>query len=200
MEILGRTLHTSSQLPVRISILLITMLFVLAGTFGLEPILGAFAAGMVFGLASRGKEGKPLREKIDAVSFGLFIPFFFVTSGMNFDAAALVQSPTSLLMLPVFLFIFLFVRGIPTLIYRNDLAGGERLPFALYSATALPIVLAITDIGIKTGEMKQEIATGLVGAAMLSVLLFPAIANTLLARVMKVETEESAERNSVENL
>lgn len=197
MEILGRTLHTSSQLPVRISILLITMLFILAGTFGLEPILGAFAAGMVFGLASRGEEGKPLREKIDAVSFGLFIPFFFVTSGMNFDAAALVQSPTSLLMLPMFLLIFLFVRGIPTLIYRNDLNGGERLPFTLYSATALPIIVAISDIGIRTKEMKSDIATGLVGAAMLSVFLFPAVANTLLTKVTKTEAGESVEGKSV---
>lgn len=191
VEILSRTLHTSSQLPVRISMLLIVALFVLAKTFDLEPILGAFAAGMVFGLASRGKEGKPVREKVEAVSFGFFVPFFFVSSGMNFDAAALVQNPGSLLLVPMFLLIFLFVRGTPVLIYRNDLGSGERLPFVLYSATSLPIVVAITDIGLRTGDMKPEIATGLVGAAMLSVLLFPALANTILSKAAKdVSTEK----------
>jgi len=191
VEILSRTLHTSSQLPVRISMLLILALFVLAKTFDLEPILGAFAAGMVFGLASRGKEGKPLREKVEAVSFGFFVPFFFVSSGMNFDAAALVQNPGSLLLVPMFLLIFLLVRGTPVLIYRNDLGSGERLPFVLYSATSLPIVVAITDIGLRTGDMKPEIATGLVGAAMLSVLLFPALANTILSKAAKdVSTEK----------
>jgi hypothetical protein len=65
--------------------------------------------------------------------------------------------------------------------YRQDLAKEERLPFALYSATALPLVVAITNIGVTSAGMSIQIATAMVGAAVLSVLLFPAAAQALLS-------------------
>lgn len=180
--LLSRTMHSSSQLPVRMSILLIAFLFVLSEVIGLDAVIGAFAAGMIVGLATRGKEGKPLREKVDAVCFGFLVPFFFVTSGMKFDLGALLQSAKMMLLVPVFLTLFLVVRGTPVLLYRNDIAKGERLPFALYAATALPMVVAITEIGVRTGRMPPDIAAALVGAGMLSVVLFPTIAGILRSR------------------
>ena len=89
VRLFHRTLHMSNQLPVRICMLLLTFLIVLAGAFGIDAILGAFAAGMVVGLAARGKDGELLREKIDAIAFGYFVPFFFITSGMRIDLDAL---------------------------------------------------------------------------------------------------------------
>jgi len=183
VELFSRTMQTSSQLPVRVSILLIAFLFVLSELFGLEAVLGAFAAGMIVGVATRDKEGKPMREKIDAVFFGFLIPFFFVTSGMKFDLGGLLQSPKTMLLIPVFLFLFFVVRGAPIFLYRNDLTKEQWLPFAFYSATALPMVVAITEIGIRTGRMQSDIAAALVGAAMLSVLLFPAIGGALRSRI-----------------
>lgn len=179
VELLARTMHSSTQLPVRVSMLLLALLFVLSEAFGLEAVLGAFAAGMVFGMTTKGESGKPMRQKIDAVSFGFFVPFFFVTSGINFDLAMLLQSTRTMLLIPLFLGLFLVVRGTPVFFYRNHLARGERLPFALYVSTALPMVVAITHIGVQTGHMHGEIAAALVGAAILSVLLFPAIAGAL---------------------
>jgi Kef-type K+ transport system membrane component KefB len=182
LELFSRTLHSSAQLPVRVSILLIAVLFVLSETFGLDAVLGAFAAGMIMGLATRGEGGKPLRQKIDAVGFGFLMPFFFVTSGMKFDLGGLLESTKSLLLVPLFLILFLIVRGVPVFLYRSDITKRDLLPFALYSATALPMVVAITDIGVRTGRMQTDIAAGLVGAAMLSVLLFPAIAGALSSK------------------
>src|SRR6185369_8547395 len=78
LALLNRTMHASSQLPVRVSLLLAGGLFVLAEEFGFESIFGAFMAGMIVGLATRGEPGEPLRAKIDAVFFGWFFPFFFV--------------------------------------------------------------------------------------------------------------------------
>ena len=71
--------------------------------FGFEGLFGAFAAGMVVGLATRGTDGEPLRAKIDAVAFGWFYPFFFVGTGIKFNVAALVADVTSALLVPVFL-------------------------------------------------------------------------------------------------
>ena len=155
---------------------------VLSERFGLEAVLGAFAAGMVVSLASRGEAGSVFREKMEAICFGFFVPFFFVVSGVNLDLGALLHSAKTLLLVPLFLTLFLVARGAPVFLYRRDLAKDERWPFALYSATALPMIVAITTIGVRTGRMKPDVAAALVGAGLLSVLLFPMIAGALLSK------------------
>ena len=187
LALLSRTMHSSTQLPVRISFLLLAALFVLAEDFGFESIFGAFAAGLVVGLATRGPGGETIRTKIDAVMFGWFAPFFFVGTGVKFDIDALARDLTTMLLVPVFLVLFLVIRGAPVFLYRNDLSRNERLPFALSSAVAsLSIVVVITEIGVKSGEMHSHIAAAMVGAALLSLLLFPTIAGALMSRTTSV--------------
>lgn len=183
LAFLNRQMHTSTQLPVRISLLMLFALFAVAEEFGFESIFGAFAAGMIVGQATRGEDGKPLRQKIDAVSFGWFYPFFFVGLGVKVDMAALGQDLTTMLLVPTFVMLFLVIRGVPVFLYRNDLAKVQQLPFALSSAVpSLSIVVVITEIGLRTGTMTPDIAAALIGAALLSLLLFPTIASVLLSR------------------
>jgi Kef-type K+ transport system membrane component KefB len=184
LALLSRTMHSSTQLPVRIALLLMAGMLLLATEFGFEGIFGAFAAGMIVGLATRGSDGKPMRDKIDAVAFGWFFPFFFVGIGINFDLPALTRSVTTAALVPAFLLLFLMVRGLPVmLLYRKDLTYAERLPFALSSAVAsLSIIVVITEISVSRGHMGTDVAAALVGAALLSVLLFPTIAGILLSR------------------
>lgn len=183
VSLLSRSLHASSQLPVRIALLVLAGYFVLSEAFGFENVLGAFAAGMVVGSATRGHEGKAVRNKIDAVFFGWFMPFFFVGTGVKFQLHALTQDLTTALLVPAFVLAMLAVRGLPVLLYGAHLARGERLPFALLSAVAsLSLVVVITDIGVHTHHLGAAVAAALVGAAVLSVLVFPAVAGVLLAR------------------
>ena len=181
-RVLGRinqSMHRSGQLPVRLSMLLLIALVYLASEFGLDVILGAFAAGLIVGLIARGPEAEPLHVKFDGIGYGFLIPIFFINSGMSFDLDALLASPTTMLRLPVFLALLLLVRGLPVfLLYRreSDLPRGERWPLALLSATALPLIVAITEIGVETGRMRQATAAALVGAGMVSVFLYPLLA------------------------
>jgi Kef-type K+ transport system membrane component KefB len=105
-----------------------------------------------------------------------------VTRGIKFDIATLLHSAQAMLLLTLFLLLLFVVRGAPIFLYRRDLPAGQRLPFALYTATALPLVVAISEIGVQTQRMRPDIATALVGAAMLSVLLFPTLAGLLVSR------------------
>jgi Kef-type K+ transport system membrane component KefB len=183
LALLSRHMHASTQLPVRISLLMLAALFVLAEDFGFESIFGAFAAGMVVGQATRGEGGKAFREKIEAVCFGWFYPFFFVGTGVKFDIAALGRDLTTMLLVPAFVMLFLLVRGIPVFLYRKDLTRGQRLPFALSSAVpSLSIIVIITEIGVRAKTMNPDVAAALVGAALLSVLLFPTLTGVLLQR------------------
>jgi len=183
IELCRRLMHTSAQLPLRTVVLILAVLVLLSRDLGLDTVLGAVTAGIVVSLAVRGDQREALAHKIDGLGFGFFIPIFFVVSGIRFDLAALLAKPAAILRVPLFLALFLVVRGLPALfLYRKDLPLGERLGLALLCATELPLVVAITTIGVATGKMHSENAAALVGAGMLSVLLFPLIAFWLRGR------------------
>jgi len=170
---LERTFETSSQLAVRVTVVLVFGLVLLASKLGLDVLLGGFVAGMIVRLALKGHELQVFESKLTAVGFGFFVPFFFITSGISFDLGAL-GSVTALLKLVMFFGLFLVVRGTPAmLLYRHVLKRRQRAALAFYSATELPLVVAITTIATETGHMKTSTAAGLVGAAMLSTLIFP---------------------------
>jgi Kef-type K+ transport system membrane component KefB len=183
MEMLRRHMHKSTQLPVRIALLMLAALLWLAGRFGFDNILGAFAAGMVLGQATRGTEGKPLREKIETVSFAWFYPFFFVGTGIKCNIMALGQNLTTMLLVPTFALLFLAIRGAPVWLYRGHIDRAQLLPFAFSSAVpSLPIIVVITEIGARGNSMHPDVAAALIGAALVSSLVFSTIASALLSR------------------
>jgi Kef-type K+ transport system membrane component KefB len=131
-------------------------------------------AGMITRIALRGREVSVFDSKLTAVGYGLLIPFFFVTSGMAFNLDALTSSVTAMLKVPMFVALFLIVRGVPALLlYGTELALRDRFALAVYSSTELPLVVAITTLAIDAGHMKSSTAAGLVGAAIISTLIFP---------------------------
>jgi Kef-type K+ transport system membrane component KefB len=181
---LERTFEASSQLAVRITVVLVFGLVLLAGKLGLDVLLGGFVAGMIVRLALKGHELQVFESKLTAVGFGFFVPFFFIVSGIEFDLGAL-GSVTALLKLALFFCLFLVVRGAPAmLLYRNVLQPRQRAALAFYSATELPLVVAITTIATETGHMKASTAAGLVGAAMLSTLVYPFAGRALQERAV----------------
>jgi Kef-type K+ transport system membrane component KefB len=188
LRLIAQAMHASAQLAVRLSLLILLGFLFLADSFGLDVLLGAFAAGVIVSMASTREQAEPLREKLEGIGFGFLIPIFFISSGMRFDLRALFQSAESLLRLPVFLALFLVVRGLPVLLYRRDLPRADLAPLALFSATALPMVVAITSIGVATGRMRPDNAAALVGAGMISVFLHPVLALTLRQRTKSVPT------------
>lgn len=179
---LERTFEASSQLAVRITVVLVFGLVLLAGKLGLDVLIGGFVAGMIVRLALKGRELQVFESKLTAVGFGFFVPFFFVTSGIEFDLNALA-STTAMLKLVLFFGLFLVVRGTPALLlYRGVLGARDRAALAFYSATELPLVVAITTLAVDGGHMKASTAAGLVGAAMLSTLVFPFVGLALRKR------------------
>ena len=180
---LQRLQDTSAQIRVRGAFLLLLAFVVLAQVFGLETILGAFIAGAVLRLLDReGMMTHPrFREKLEAVGFGVFIPFFFVTSGIQLDLGALFgDGAESLLPVPIFLLALLFVRGLPAILYRPLAGTRGAVAAGLLQATSLPFLVAASDIGVELGTLNPATGAALVLAGLLSVLLFPLAALALL--------------------
>jgi Kef-type K+ transport system membrane component KefB len=165
--------HATSQTTLRWTIFLLFALLVIAADFGLDVVLGAFLAGVVLRRWAPG-DVHALEGKLDAVGYGFFIPVFFVTSGMSLDLKSIIESPARLV---VFFVLFLVVRGLPALLfYRHDLPMRGRVQMMLLTATALPLLVALAEIGLELGTMLPENAAALVGAGVLSVIVFPAVA------------------------
>jgi Kef-type K+ transport system membrane component KefB len=191
--LLERTIETSSQPAVRIAVVLVFALATLAASLGLDLLLGGFVAGVIARLALSGREVHVLESKLTAVGYGFLIPFFFVTSGLQFELSALTEDPTKLLELPLFLVLFLVVRGAPAIfLYRRLLDRSDRLALALFSATELPLVVAITTIAVGQGHMRPSTAASLVGAAILSTLIFPVLALRLRGDRARAPAEATA--------
>ncbi|MGL3807923.1 cation:proton antiporter [Paeniglutamicibacter sp. R2-26] len=189
-RLVNLTLHTSGQFAVRLVLLLVALLVALSIVFGLDMLLGAFAAGILWRVLIAGAkehDREMVESKLDAVAFGFLVPVFFIHTGVSFDLEALLADPLTLAMVPAFLVLFLLVRGLPNLMVAPPGSpGSDKRAIVLFSATGLPIIVAVTTIGQESGLLPSGIATALVGAGMLSVLLFPLFALTHRQRGLSV--------------
>ncbi|MDD2739155.1 MAG: cation:proton antiporter [Methylomonas lenta] len=180
MDLISQTMKKSGQFPVRICIAVQAMLVALAATFGINIVIGAFAAGLVVNLSMRGEGGEVLRQKLDAIGYGFLIPMFFIVAGVRFDISALWASPLVPVQIICLLGLILLVRGVPVLLYNKLLSAEEKIPFAFYSATGLPLIVIISEIGVSSGLMSADRGAVLVCTGMISVLLFPILAHRFI--------------------
>ncbi|MEU4064978.1 cation:proton antiporter [Streptomyces wedmorensis] len=184
-KVIAKTLHSSGQFAVRFVFLLLALMLGASTALGLDVLLGAFAAGLITRLVLTGAapdSGPEILEKIEGVGFGFLVPVFFVVTGIEFDLDSLLDGGRTLLLLPVFLLLFLAVRGGPIrFLAPRDLDRKDRTGLVLYGSTALPLVVAITTIGVDDKALTAGEAAALVGAGMVSVLVFPLLALRLRA-------------------
>src|SRR5581483_7620720 len=182
-DVIFRMQETSSQLRVRVAMVLLLSLLVLSETLKFDAILGAFMAGaLIAAITDPDREADlgHLRHKLDGIGFGLFVPVFFVTTGLTFPVNQLFSDATALIRVPVFLVLLLAVRGLPALLLHKEVAPRDGAAAALLQATSLSFVVVAAQIGVSLGELRPINAASLVAAGMLSVLIFPAGALVLL--------------------
>ncbi|WP_031522181.1 cation:proton antiporter [Streptomyces sp. NRRL F-5123] len=198
-RLVDRTLHSSGQFAVRFVMLLLAGMLALAASFGLDVLLGAFAAGVLTRLVLSGAGPRSREEvlgRIEGMGFGFLVPLFYVDTGVNFDLDALLHGGGALLMVPGFLLLFVLLRGGPVhLLAPSGLGGPDRRALALYAATCLPLVAAITTIGLDQEVIGSGTAASLVGAAMLSVLVLPLLAGRLRGRTGERAMPRAAEES-----
>jgi Kef-type K+ transport system membrane component KefB len=181
---LVRLQDTSAQIRVRGAFVLLIGMVALAEQLGLELILGAFAAGTILNHLDRDNAmtHPEFRAKLAAVGFGVFIPVFFVSSGVRFDLDALFADSSAIAAVPAFLAALVVARGVPAVLYRRQFDDRRALAAGLLQATSLPFIVAATMIGQDLGLIDAATSAGFIAAGLVSVLLFPVIAVGLLER------------------
>lgn len=199
--VLRRLQDTSAQIRVRGAFVLLAIFVAFAERAGLEVILGAFIAGAILKITDRDERmtHSGFSHKIEAIGFGVFIPFFFVSSGVRFNLAALFGDTTALLRVPVFLIAILLIRGLPALLYRPSIGGRKTLAAALLQATELSFFVVAAQIGMELNVIGAATGAAMVAAALLSVLIFPLGALTLLRGQATSQSSNSLVATTLEN-
>jgi Kef-type K+ transport system membrane component KefB len=177
-----RLQDTTAEIRIRGAFLLLTVFVVLADRLGLEAILGAFLAGAILKLVDRDQmlTHPQFRQKLEAVGYGVFVPVFFVATGVRFELDALFANATNLARVPIFLAALLVARGLPALVYRSLITRTKTIAAGLLQATSLSFLVVAGQIGVQLGLIRPATSAALIAAGLLSVLLFPLAALTLL--------------------
>jgi Kef-type K+ transport system membrane component KefB len=189
-DVLRRLQDTTAQIRIRGAFVLLIGLVALATELGLEVILGAFIAGAIVSLVDRDRAmtHPDFRLKLEAAGFGIFIPVFFVTTGVRYDLDALTADASTLLHVPVFLAALVAVRGLPALLYRPVIPRDRLAVAVLMQATSLPFIVAATAVGLALDVVSPANAAALIAAGLLSVVVFPAVSLSLLRRAAPTRT------------
>lgn len=172
---------STNQTILRLIILILATLMAIAAVFELDIVLGAFAAGIILNRIIPDKFHEPLEHRLDVAFYSMLIPLFFVVSGMSINWDTIVNNPVKVLGMPA---LILLTRGLPVFLRENiDNTGSdiksfrERLQVGFYSATGLPIIVAVTSLAVDSELMKQETASIFVTGGALTVAIFPILAS-----------------------
>lgn len=191
LRVLQETVHTTGQTAVRTAIFLLGLLVLVAADAGFEFVLGAFAAGMIVGLALDSPEGAVVRMRLEGIGFGFLIPIYFVVTGMTFDLDSLL-TPSGLALAALFLVLLLLTRGTSALLWSRELARRQAVALALFGATGLPLIVAIVGIASDRGDISKSVGASLIGAGMISVLVYPLLGTRVAGPGAEPSATESA--------
>ncbi len=189
---LERLADTSSQLSVRAVLVVFFVFLALSTHLELEAILGAFVAGALLRFLDRDHhlENPTLKPKIEAIGYGFLVPIFFVTSGMQVDLDALLDSPKHMILVPVFVLVMLLIRARPSyLCFKGMFQGRQRAAGSILQATNLTFIVVVAQLASATGDLDAATSAALVAAGVLSVLIYPPIAVGLMPAGEELEPD-----------
>ncbi len=180
---------TTSQITTRFVVVVVLGAASIAAVFGFEVILGTFIAGILFGALMRGTERESLfGTRLDAMGFGFFVPIFFIVSGMRLDIRAAL-TPSGLLAALGFFAILTIARAAPALLFRGSITAPGIVASGLMQATNVSFVVVAAELGVGAGLVSSSVASSMVLAGLLSGMLFPALAQSVLDRTRQPVVE-----------
>jgi Kef-type K+ transport system membrane component KefB len=176
--------ESSAQLGVRVAMLVLAIFLALSNNLGFEAVLGAFVAGALLRVTDPEERltNERLRSKLDAIGYGFLIPAFFVTSGLQFNAQALIDQPTAIAVVGVLVVLFFIVRAGPAMLYRRLYDARRVAAAGLLQATSLSVPVVAVRLGSQLHTIDADTGAAIITAGLLTVVLFPPLALMLLSR------------------
>ena len=170
-----------SELGVRFGFVLMLGLAALAAWVGLESILGAFLAGMLFAYVFR--ETGVLETKLVALGQGFFVPIFFINVGVTFEWSALGDVSTLGRALVVLGLASLVAKLVPsTLLLLLGLQLRAVAAGAFLLATPLTLLVAIAALGREMEVIDPPTSAAVILLAIVTGVVFPTLFKLLSPR------------------
>lgn len=193
IPLLGKAIVSSSNTTMlttlRITVFILVTLMLLTSIFNLDIALGAFLAGILINVVLKTfspQQGEGIAHKVEVAGFSFLIPVFFITSGMNIDLFKVLAEWQLLIAMVIFIVIvrglIVFLRESLTKTYSDLETRTEKIALSLYSATGLPIIVAVTSIAEIAGIIESDISAIIITSGGITVLIFPFIANIILSK------------------
>jgi CPA2 family monovalent cation:H+ antiporter-2 len=180
-KIISRILNPNdqSELGVRSMLAIILIFYGLAFFIGMEAILGAFFAGMLFSAIF--KERGAMMEKFMPLGFGFLIPIFFIYQGFEISFLSLFD-PIAIGMLLLFTTVAVISKVIPLLVSRFFSHKWSDLGGAILLGTNLSVVVAGVNMGSRAGVLDDDVAAVLIMYGVISCILFPILFKKIYKR------------------
>jgi Kef-type K+ transport system membrane component KefB len=166
---------------IRIAITIVFVGALIAYGAGVEPIIGSFIAGVMFTFVFRNKSR--FEEKINALGFGFFIPFFFIGVGADFDVGLLFSAKD--IMLALLMAGIIFASNLPAIILKHFLGLTLKEGFLMMLLLSAPLSMIVVagTLGERMGLIDSGMKNALVLSALLASLLFPFLFRILFQKI-----------------
>jgi Kef-type K+ transport system membrane component KefB len=167
-----------------------TVFVILIGTviifelLGLHPIIAGFFAGFVL---SGSIASETLKDKLRTISYGLFIPTFFIILGMKTDISVFARKEGVLLITTIVVFGSMVSKFIGGWI-GGKLSGFTSRESALIGASTIPqlsTTLAVVFTGVELGLLRQELISPMVILSIVTVFVAPILMRMIGTRSLQ---------------
>ena len=169
----------TAQIKVRAAFTIMLLFVVLSETIGTEIILGAFLAGAIVSLLKR-PEDESLEHELNAIGFGFFIPIFFIMVGVDFNLAALTDSPQALVLAPLLILAALVVKFAPALVFKLAYSWRQALGAGTILSSRLSLIIAASAIGLRLEIISESVNSAIVLVSLITVSFAPVIFSRII--------------------
>jgi Kef-type K+ transport system membrane component KefB len=168
---LNNSFLETSQFKIRAAFALILFFVTLAEIAGIEIILGAFLAGVLYSVIFT-KFRAEITPKLESFGYGFLIPIFFIMVGAKFDLKP-VLSFQVLLLLPLFIYIIYIVKMIPALVFKKYFSWRETIGAGFLISSRLSLIIALSLVALKEGLITTMTHSTFILLAMITCLASP---------------------------
>ena len=174
--------HAPSEIGVRAGLFLMFAFVAAAAGFEIDPILGAFLAGALFSFVFRGKG--PLELKFMSVGNGFFVPFFFISVGLNFSIEKAQHGDLFLLLKLLLVMVCARILAFALIPRQNKTLVGTIGSGLLLSAP-LTLLVVVANLGLKLETIDETTHATIILLAVISSTIYPFFFKLLVPSIRK---------------
>jgi Kef-type K+ transport system membrane component KefB len=150
---------------------------------GMAAITGAFIAGLMY---ARTKEKAEIERGLRSLSYGLFVPIFFINIGLHVDVRGMGLSALWILFIISIAAILGKIIGSGLGAKLGKFSWLESLQLGIGMVSRGEVGLIVATVGLQEDLLYPELYTSIVGMVLITTLITPPLLRASFAKSIKV--------------